>query len=429
MGAADSVPRSDSPEIGPISDISVSTCPSQDHDRDELSLPGASGIAVWYGPHPVECTRIPTASLPGGMRVGVGKRLRFGATLMAFALVAASCGGDDAPAVASGGCSEGGELQEVTFLLPFPFAVPFYPIFVAEGLGYYEAEGIDVDIQFADGSASVVQQVVANNVEFGLSDPGPIVDAIALGEDLQTVFILQNRLIYALVTPEGSSFTTFDSFAGESLGVSEATAGEVPFFEGLLAANGIDPATDVDIIETGAGASTAAAFDSDRVAAYFSDYFNVIELGFEMDLTEFDLGEFGLLHGASIVVQQELIDENPDLVTCLLRPIARAAEYSHAEPSAAIAAIAAAFPDQISDPEGFDKLALDESIKRILPYEDSGDLIGWNRPDSWSAYIDLLASRGTLGDSFDPESAYTNDFIDSVNDFDKQAEQDAAAGG
>ena len=283
-----------------------------------------------------------------------------------------------------------------------------------------------MNIEFADGSASVVQQVVANNVEFGLADPGPTIDAIALGEDLVVPYVLQTRLIYALVTPENSSFTTFDSFVGETLGVSEATAGEVPFFEALLASNGVDPTTDVDIIETGAGATTAAAFDSDRIVAYFSDYFNVIELGFDVPLTEFDLGEFSLLHGASIVTQQSMIDDNPDLITCLLRPVARAAEYSHADEDAAIAAVAAEFPDQVSDPEGFDKLAILESIERILPYEDSDNRLGWNRPESWSGYIDLFTARGTLSDGFDPESAYTNDFIDRINDFDKQAERDAA---
>jgi hypothetical protein len=74
-------------------------------------------------------------------------------------------------------------------------------------------------------------------------------------------------------------------------------------------------------------------------------------------------------------------------------------------------------------------LALEESVKRILPYEDSDNRLGWNRPDSWEAYIDLLASRGTLGDDFDPESVYSNEFIDDANDFDKQAERDAATGG
>ncbi len=354
----------------------------------------------------------------------LSRRTSLVAGLLILALVAGACAEDDAES--SAGCAVDGELRETTFLLPFPFAVPFYSIFVAESLGYYEEEGISVNIEFADGSASVVQQVVANNVEFGLADPGPIVDAVALGEDLKVVFVLQNRLIYALVTPSGSPFTTIESFAGQTLGVSEATAGEVPFFESMLAAAGINPEADVEIIETGAGGTTAAAFDSERIVAYFSDYFNVIELGFEVELNEFDLGEFGLLNGASIVVQQELIDSNPDLVECLLRPIARAAEYTHADPRAGLDAIAASRPDQVGDPEGFDKLAIEESIKRQLPYEDSGDRLGWNRPDSWTAYIDLLASRGTLGDGFDPESVYTNEFIDTINDFDKQAERDAA---
>jgi len=356
-------------------------------------------------------------------------RTKFMGLLVALALVAAACGSDSAPEAASGGCAVDGELRETTILLPFPFATPFYPIFVAESLGYYEDEGLKVNIEFADGSASVTQQVVANNVEFGLSDPGPIVDAVALGEELKVVYVLQNRLIYALVTPEGSTFTSFDSFKGQTLGVSEATAGEVPFFEGLLAANGIDPEVDVDIIETGAGATTAAAFSGDRIVAYFSDYFNVIELGFEMELTEFDLGEFGLFQGASIVVQQSLIDDDPDVITCLLRAVARGAEYSHADSAAAVDAIALGFPDQIFDPQGFDLQAVEEGIKRILPYEDSGNLLGWNRPDSWTAYIDLLASRGTLAEGFDPESVYTNEFIDDVNDFDKQAERSAATGG
>jgi NitT/TauT family transport system substrate-binding protein len=359
---------------------------------------------------------------------GIRKGAKLFAAALALALVATACGSDDPPAAASGGCAVDGELRETTFLLPFPFATPFYPIFVAESLGYYEAEGLKVNIEFADGSASVVQQVVANNVEFGLSDPGPIVDAVALGEEMNVVYVLQNRLIYALVTPQGSPFTSFDSFRGETLGVSEATAGEVPFFEGLLAANGIDPQVDVEIIETGAGATTAAAFDSDRIVAYFSDYFNVIELGFDVALTEFDLGEFGLFQGASIVVQQSLIDDDPDVITCLSRAVARGAEYSHADSGAAIDAIALGFPDQITDPEGFDLLALEESVRRILPYEDSDNRLGWNRPDSWTEYIDLLASRGTLGADFDPESVYTNEFIDDANDFDKQAERDAATG-
>ena len=51
------------------------------------------------------------------------------------------------------------------------------------------------------------------------------------------------------------------------------------------------------------------------------------------------MAKFGSLNGAGIVVQQEFIDSDPDLVECLLRPIARAAEYTYADPRASLDAI------------------------------------------------------------------------------------------
>jgi NitT/TauT family transport system substrate-binding protein len=200
----------------------------------------------------------------------------------------------------------------------------------------------------------------------------------------------------------------------------------VPFLEGLLASNGIDPATDVSIIESGDGGPTAVAFQNDSIEAYFSDYFNLIELGFEVPLHSFDLGEFGLLHAASVVVKSELIDSDPQLIECVTRAMARATEFTHASPEAALIAIAEAYPEQVTDPEGFDLLAIEETITRTEQYEESGGLWGWNRPESWAGYIELLGSRGELTADIDPETLYTNDFIDAANDFDKAAEAAAA---
>ena len=360
---------------------------------------------------------------------GLRSSSRWLAGLLVFALVSSACGGDDAPEAASGGCAVDGSLRDTTILLPFPFAVPFFPIFVADARGYFEAEGLNVAIEFADGSASVVQQVIAGNVDFGMSDPGPIIDAVALGEDLRVPYVFQTRLIYGLVTEQGSPVTSIDDFQGQTLGVSEATAGEVPFFEALLASNGIDPDTDVEIIETGAGASTAAAFQGDRIVAYFSDFFNLIELGFDVELNEFDLGDFGLLHAASVVAQQETLDDDSDVVVCLTRAMARATEFAHANPSAAITSIGEKYPDQVTDPEGFDLLAIEETIKRTVQYDESDGTWGFNRPASWEGYVDFLAERGELSAEVDADSLYTNDFIADANDFDKQAERDAANAG
>ena len=390
---------------------------------------------------------------------------RVGAVICALMLVAAACGSDSddaassapattdatattaapaaaaattaAPAaaadaapetVASFECGADGNLQETSLLLPFPFAVPFFSVFVADSLGYFEEAGLDVSIEFTDGSAAVVQQVVAGNVDFGMSDPGPVIDATALGEDLKVPYVFQTGLIYGLVTEAGSPYTSISDFVGETVAVSEATAGEVPFFEALLASNGVDPESDVQIVETGAGATTAAAFSSDRIVAYFSDYFNLIELGFEVDLHSFDLGDFALLHAASVVATDETISEDPNLVACLSRAMARATEFTHANPTGALVAIASKHPDQVGDfsDTGFDMLALKETILRTNAYPGSSGQWGWSRPASWDHYVDLLSSRGALSAEVDSNSLYTNDFIEFANDFDKNAEHDAA---
>jgi hypothetical protein len=80
----------------------------------------------------------------------------------------------------------------------------------------------------------------------------------------------------------------------------------------------------------------------------------------------------------------------------------------------------------VTDPEGFDLLAITETIARTGQYEESDGRWGYNRPASWQGYVDLLTARGELEEAVDPTMFYTNDFIDQANDFDATAEQQAA---
>ena len=62
-------------------------------------------------------------------------------------------------------------------MLSYIPSVQFFPPLVAEGLGYFAEEGLDVDVQPSEGSSFVVQQVVGGNVDTGL----PASQAILLG--------------------------------------------------------------------------------------------------------------------------------------------------------------------------------------------------------------------------------------------------------
>ena len=59
-------------------------------------------------------------------------------------------------------------LKKFRVLLPFRIGITFFPISVANELGYLKDEGIDLDLQVANGSSAVVQQLAAGNAQIGV---------------------------------------------------------------------------------------------------------------------------------------------------------------------------------------------------------------------------------------------------------------------
>ena len=367
---------------------------------------------------------------------------RLGAAFVALLLVATACGSDTTaettaappatttPATTTTeataeGCAVDGQLQETTFLMPFEFASLFFGAYIADLNGYFEEQGLNVTIETTGGSAAVVQQVMAGSVDFGMSDPGPIILAAALGQELKTVYTYSTHLVYGFVAPADTSLTGVADFVGKTIGVSEATAGEVPFLEAYLAQNGLDPATDVNIVESGPGGLTAVAFEEGRIDGYFTTFDGIIELGLAMDLKHYDLGEFDRLHGATTIAQSAFIDENPEIVRCLLRGVAKASEFAHASPAASLDITLQAFPDQEIG-GGFDLLLVEKMVD-VTRRNDEDSRWGWNRPASWSGWTDFMSSTGELTEEIDPTTLYTNEFIDYANDFDAAPIQQAAA--
>ena len=362
---------------------------------------------------------------------------RLGAALVALLLVVVACSSDEADPTTvateaptttvadAEGCAIDGELQETTFLMPFEFASLFFGAYIADLNGYFEEQGLKVTIETTGGSAAVVQQVLAGSVDFGMSDPGPIILAAAQGQELKSVYTYSTHLVYGFVAPADSPLEGVADFEGMTIGVSEATAGEVPFLEAYLASNGLDPATDVTIVESGPGGTTAVAFEQGRIDGYFTTFDGILELGLAIDLKHYDLGEFDRLHGATTIAQTAFIDENPDVVRCLLRGVAQASEFAHASPAASLDITLRAFPDQEIG-GGFDVLLVEEMVE-ITRKNDEDTRWGWNRPESWSGWTDFMSSTGELTEAIDPTTLYTNEFIDYANDFDPAPIKQAAA--
>lgn len=82
-------------------------------------------------------------------------------------------------------------LPKVKFTLDWRFEGPSAPFLLAKAKGYFQAEGVDVEIDSGSGSAGAVTRVATGAYEMGFADFNALVeyDAKTPGSKIQAVYM------------------------------------------------------------------------------------------------------------------------------------------------------------------------------------------------------------------------------------------------
>jgi NitT/TauT family transport system substrate-binding protein len=134
---------------------------------------------------------------------------------------------------------------------------PLWPFYVASQKGFFAAEDLDVEINFAQSGAAVTQQLTAGALDVvlsvGISDP---IHAVDKGAALALIRIIGDTAPYALIgKPE---LKTIADLKGKSISVGQVNDPTTYYFERMAAANGLKPG-DYDELRAGVAASRFAA--------------------------------------------------------------------------------------------------------------------------------------------------------------------------
>jgi NitT/TauT family transport system substrate-binding protein len=100
-------------------------------------------------------------------------------------LIRVACAGALAGALVSGAVAQ--TREKVTLLLNWYVYSEHAPFFLGKEKGFYEAEGIDLDIQEGRGSAVSIQAVSANSATFGYVDVPTMIRAATKGAPVKAV--------------------------------------------------------------------------------------------------------------------------------------------------------------------------------------------------------------------------------------------------
>lgn len=354
------------------------------------------------------------------------------AATAALALGLTACGGGGGEDTAAAG-GDGGDLEKITFLMPAPSIIQYHPWFIAQELGYFEEEGLEVEIVAGDGSSSILQQIIGGNADVGAPSPGATMLAASTGRDLTTFFQYQYSNIFTIAASEESGITEMSQLKGKAIGVSDLAGGEVPLVRAAIQDAGLVEGEDVQIVPVGeGGALTLEALRKGRVQAYASSLFDealVTAAGYPMvDILPEELKAFP---ANSIVTTPETFEEKQDSLIGMARAVAKGIVFAKANPEAAKAIGAKAAPEEFSDPNvvesGWDAMDILLTVPDAVADEPMGSFV----EDAWAAYAEFLSQgteeEGALQGEVDLDALITEDHLEAINDFDvAEVEKQAA---
>ena len=312
---------------------------------------------------------------------------------------------------------EAGAQTSITVAVPNPSAITWAPMWAAVGEGYFEDEGLSVDIQAVDGSSQVLQAMSAGQAEIGAPGPGPVLAARARGLDVVFIYNLYPKSVFGILAKPG--YDAITDLKGTTIGVGTADGAEVSFARAILTDAGMEEGTDYKFLPVGDGGTAGVAFLRGEIESYagaVSDAAILANRGIE--LVEITPEEYLAYFGNGYAALAEYMEANPEVIEGFGRAIVRGMRFvkDPANQETALKHMAAGNPQEGED-KAFAAALLDAVNERMTPtdsYIEKG--YGYQPPEHWEAWHKSLQDSGVLSEpSSDLAAGYSNDHVDTWN--------------
>jgi len=294
----------------------------------------------------------------------------------------------------------------------------YLPLTIAESLGYFKTEGLEVTIADFAGGSRALQALVGGSADVVSGAFEHTINMQVKGQRLRA-FVLQGRAPQIVLGVNPKTMPNFKSIAelkGKKLGVTAPGSSTNVLANFVLAKAGLKP-TDVAIIGVGAGSGAVAAMRSGQIDA-ISNLDPVITLLLRSGdlkivsdtrvVAEADKIFGGPMPAGCLYAQQSFLDKNPETAQALVNAIVRADKWIQsagagdiikAVPESYLLGDRAVYVDAFLAAKG--ALSVDGTIPEAGA-ETARRALASVDPEVAAAKIDLAA-------------IYTNDFVKRAN--------------
>jgi NitT/TauT family transport system substrate-binding protein len=183
-------------------------------------------------------------------------------------LATAACGSSSGSSSGSGGAS----LGSIKLVLGGPpnTSLSLMVFGVAQQLGVWKAQGLDVQVSGLAGQATAAQQLIAGQVQVATVGPETFIQAVSSNQPvgIQAFYTWVRKATWDIVVPANSPVQTLADLKGKTIGVAQIGKSDGKVAQAVVAQAAGESTNDVKLLPVGNGESALQALKKGQVAAY-----------------------------------------------------------------------------------------------------------------------------------------------------------------
>jgi ABC-type nitrate/sulfonate/bicarbonate transport system substrate-binding protein len=334
------------------------------------------------------------------------------ASILVVVMIVAACGGEDKAAPSDTAVPTPPPVEHVTFMAGFkPQAnLPFVGVYVAKEKGFFQEQGLDVDIQHSSGSSQHIQLLLAGQVQFTTADAANVLQRIAdPGLPLLAVALIGQTGQQGWVTLAGAGLDDPADWRGKTVGYRSTVPPDLP---AILDARGM---TLDDVNAQNVGYEPPQLLVEGRVDVYpvfLSNEPDIIRRKLGKEVKVFSAATYGMpTLGLTYVTSKDYAAQNPEVVERFLKAVLHGIEWARDNRDEAVDIVLKYATGEEREHQRF---MLDTELAAAESDVTRENGLGWQTAEQWQALSASLRQFAALSKPVDANAAFSDEFLSAI---------------
>jgi ABC-type nitrate/sulfonate/bicarbonate transport system substrate-binding protein len=315
----------------------------------------------------------------------------------------------EAPTVQAVATEEPQELVEVSLALDwFPWS-NHSGLYVAQERGYFEDEGLKVNIYVPGDPSTVLLTVAAGRDDFGISYQPELLIAREQGIEAVSIMAMVQHPLNSVMALAESGIVEPKDLKGKKVGAPGLPSDEA-LIDTMLRSQGLT-IDDVEMVNVGFNlvpALISKSVDAIVGAYWVHESISANNQGFDLNIMRMEEHGVPDFYELVIVASEDKIANDPEIIQKFVKAVTRGYKDAIADPLDAVAVLKSVKPET--------DLAIENpGVALLAPlWATDNGVFGWQEQARWDEFANWMVASGRLSSADDASAAYDNSFVENA---------------